>query len=85
VLLAESQSALGRFDQAIHLYLNGIEWSPLAEEFYQRLLECYLRIGDFSKGVSCYLKCRDALERNLDTVPSARTEQLYLELRKKAG
>jgi len=67
---------LGRLDQATHLYRAALEHDNLAEELYQRLIECHLVRGEQAQAHDALRRCREMLSMVLGLRPSARTEAL---------
>lgn len=75
--LARAWEELGKCEKAATLYLRGIEVDRLTEEFYQGLMECYIRQGRLADALSIYDACRRALEQGLGVSPSPRTMELH--------
>jgi LuxR family maltose regulon positive regulatory protein len=75
-LLGQRLERTGRQDEAIHLYRAALEQDNLAEELYQRLIECHLARGEQSQALGAYRRCRELLSIVLGLRPSARTEAL---------
>ncbi|MGE5337239.1 MAG: AfsR/SARP family transcriptional regulator, partial [Gemmatimonadota bacterium] len=75
-LLGRRLEQHGRQDQAIDLYRAALEQDNLAEELYQRLIECHLTRGEQSQALGAYRRCRELLSVVLGLRPSARTEAL---------
>jgi DNA-binding SARP family transcriptional activator len=75
-LLGHRLERIGRQDEAIHLYRAALEQDNLAEELYQRLIECHLVRGEPSQALAAYRRCRELLSIVLGLRPSARTEAL---------
>jgi DNA-binding SARP family transcriptional activator len=65
-----------RHDGAIALYRAALEQDNLAEELYQRLIECHLARGEPAQALNAYRRCRELLSIVLGLRPSARTEAL---------
>jgi len=63
--------------QAVEYYHKGIELEPMAEEFYYRLMQCYVKHDRKSEAVSVYLRCAKVLESTLCVSPSKKTRELY--------
>jgi ATP/maltotriose-dependent transcriptional regulator MalT/DNA-binding SARP family transcriptional activator len=63
-------------EQAIQLYLRGLDVDPLAEAFYQDLMTCYHQMGRIAEGLSVYQRCRETLLALLGTEPSPGTESI---------
>jgi len=66
----------GRHEAAIALYHAALEQDNLAEELYQRLIECHLVCGEHARALNAYRRCRELLSIVLGLKPSARTEAL---------
>ncbi len=75
-MLGQRLERLGRQDEAIHLYRAALEQDNLAEELYQRLIECHLARGEHAQALGAYRRCRELLSIVLGLRPSARTEAL---------
>lgn len=63
-------------EDAIALYLRGLEVDELAEALYQDLMTCYQKMGRITEGLSIYERCRETFLAVLGTKPSLRTENL---------
>ncbi|HUP07597.1 MAG TPA: bacterial transcriptional activator domain-containing protein [Caldimonas sp.] len=66
----------GRHESAIALYRAALEQDNLAEELYQRLIECHVASGEPAQALNAYRRCRELLSIVLGLKPSARTEAL---------
>lgn len=66
-----------RWETAVEYYMKGIDTDELAEEFYQRLMICYSRLGINAEAVRTYHRCRSILRDKLGIGPSGRTEAVY--------
>jgi len=75
-LLGQRLERRGRHDEAIALYRAALEQDNLAEELYQRLMECHLARGEQAQALNAYRRCRELLSIVLGLKPSARTEAL---------
>jgi DNA-binding SARP family transcriptional activator len=75
-LLGQRLERRGRADEAIALYRAALEQDNLAEELYQRLMECHLTRGEQAQALNAYRRCRELLSIVLGLKPSARTEAL---------
>jgi DNA-binding SARP family transcriptional activator len=73
--------AAGEWERAIVCFRKGLETEELAEEFYQHLIFCHLKLGQRVQAESVYRRCRTVLSHALGLAPSARTEELYASLR----
>jgi DNA-binding SARP family transcriptional activator/Flp pilus assembly protein TadD len=75
-LLGQRLERRGHPDEAIALYRAALEQDNLAEELYQRLMECHLSRGEHAQALNAYRRCRELLSIVLGLKPSARTEAL---------
>ncbi len=69
--------AAGQWKKAVEYYLKGLDTDDLAEEFYQRLMVCYQKLGNNAEAVRTYSHCRSLLRAHLGIEPSAGTEAIY--------
>ncbi len=67
----------GAYAKAVAVYERGLDVDDLAEEFYQRLMACYQRMGRRSEAVRAYERCRKTLQAALGVQPGSATEALY--------
>ena len=81
VALGDELEKEDRWDDACASYRAALDVDDLAEEFYQRLMICYRRLGDKRAAISTYTRMCDTLKARLDAKPSARTEALYRQVR----
>jgi DNA-binding SARP family transcriptional activator len=68
--------ACGRLDEAVALYLRGLELEPLAESFCQGLMRCYRQLGRSEDAIGVYERFRTSLLATSGRRPSAATEAL---------
>jgi LuxR family maltose regulon positive regulatory protein len=73
----------GQWERAVEYYLKGLDIDNLAEEFYQRLMVCYGRLGNNADIVRTYHRCRSYLCDNLGIEPSSETEAIFSSLLQK--
>ncbi len=71
----------GRPDKAVEYYQKGLEVDDLAEEFYQRIMKCYQKMGKSSEALSIYKRCYRILSAVLGIEPSSETEAIYHSLK----
>jgi len=71
----------GRLDRAVECYQKGIEVDCLVEEFYERLMECYSRLGRKAEALSMYRRYEKALACHLEIEPSTRMKLRYQEIK----
>ena len=76
VLLGQRAERTGRLEAAIALYRSALEHDNLAEEIYQRLIECHIARGENAQALNAFRRCRELLSIVLGLRPSARTEAL---------
>jgi DNA-binding SARP family transcriptional activator len=53
---------------------------PCSEEAYQRLMQCYARLGQRGSALRWYQICERTLRQELEVAPSENTHKLYLEI-----
>ena len=68
-----------RFADSIDICLRGLELDPLNELLYRRLMNCYLKQGEFACVMGAYRRCREALSKGLSASVSSETERLYFD------
>lgn len=71
----------GCFDQAIELYLCGIEADSLVESFYQGLMRCYEKLDRRTEAASAYRRLRQTLSVTLGVQPSTESQRLFATVR----
>ena len=72
----------GECEQAIACFLKGLETDEHAEEFYQRLMQCHIKLGEHVQAESVYRRCCTVLKHSLGLTPSPRTEAILASIRK---
>ena len=70
-----------QFDKAAEYYRKGLEVNNLSEEFYQRLMKCYQKLGRRAEAVSLYKHCEKTLDTVLGIKPSQETVSIYRSLK----
>ncbi|MDA8105161.1 MAG: BTAD domain-containing putative transcriptional regulator [Nitrospiraceae bacterium] len=73
----------GDWDKAVECYRKTLEADAYAEEFYQRLMTCFLRFGRKAEALAVYNRCRNVLYQVFGIGPSPKTEDLYLSIKQK--
>jgi two-component SAPR family response regulator len=68
---------VGELNKAVNYYQRGLEVDDLAEEFYQRLMGCYQRMGRCAEAMAVYNRCQKVLSSVLGIQPSPKTKALY--------
>jgi DNA-binding SARP family transcriptional activator len=69
--------SLNQWEQAVSCYQKGLEIDDLAEEFYKRLMICYLNLGLRSEVFNVYRRCSKILAASLGIDPSPETKSIY--------
>lgn len=69
------------WDQAITLYLQGLEIDPLIEDFYRGLMIAYGELGRRAEALACFERCRALLAKTFGIEPRAETRALAASLR----
>lgn len=67
----------GGHQQALDLYVRGIETDDLVEPFYRGLMRCYVRLGRTAEAASTFRRLRQTLSITLGTRPSPESELLF--------
>lgn len=67
----------GKYDKAVYWYQKGLEIDMFAEQFYQRLMYCYEKLGRVSDAIEIYRQCFRILTTNLKVEPSKKTKEIY--------
>jgi LuxR family transcriptional regulator, maltose regulon positive regulatory protein len=67
----------GNRKKAVEYYLKGLDTDDLIEEFYQRLMICYLKLGRRSEAAAIYRRCSKTLMAVPGIEPSPETEKIY--------
>ena len=80
--LADHYEQKGRWKTAAEVYQKGIEADKLREEFYQRLMLCYQKMGQQAEAIAVYNRCRAELSYGLGVAPSSVTESIIAGIRK---
>ena len=79
-LLGRNLEKTGEHDKAVVRYLQALEVDPIVEEFYQRLMIYYQRLGLKSDAMSVYKRCQKNFRNILNVEPSAQTKAIYKNL-----
>lgn len=69
-----------RGDDAIALYLRGLDADSLSESMYQGLMRCHRARGQHAEALSLYWRLRQTLSLSLGIAPSSETEVLFHEI-----
>lgn len=67
----------GEFNKAIDSFQRGIEVDLYAEEFYQRLMTCYQRLGRRAEAIAVYSNLKKVLSTTMGLEPSPETGGIY--------
>lgn len=71
----------GKLDIAVQLYQKGVDTDDLAEELYQGLMRCHMKLDRRAEAMSVYRRLRQTLSVTLGIQPSAQSEQLFKTLK----
>lgn len=75
------QEDAGKLDAAVLLYQKGIDTDDLAEELYQGLMRCQMKLDRRAEALAAYRRLRQTLSVTLGIQPSLQSEQLFKALR----
>jgi DNA-binding SARP family transcriptional activator len=81
--VAHQLETAGRHEEAIDLYLRGIDADDLIEPFYQGLMRSYQLLGRCTEAASAYRRMRQALSVTLGVQPGLESQRLFEELRQR--
>jgi len=70
------------WEQAAAHYSKALETDDLVEEFYQRLMVCYDRLGHRAEALKTYQRCAAVLHASFGVIPSAVTRSLQEKISK---
>jgi ATP/maltotriose-dependent transcriptional regulator MalT/DNA-binding SARP family transcriptional activator len=73
IFLGRNLEKIGEREKAVLHYHKALEIDPLMEEFYQRLMICYNRMGRNADAVRVFKRCENNLQRLLKVEPSVHT------------
>ena len=65
------------WQHASECYLQGLEIDIVAEQFYQRLMHCYIEMDRAGDAVKIYRQCFRVFNSNLGVEPSMKTKALF--------
>jgi two-component SAPR family response regulator len=71
----------GKLDKAVECYQKGLEVDDLTEEFYQRIMKCYQKMGKRAEALTVYKRCYQMLSSVLGIEPSPETEGIMRSLK----
>ena len=72
--------ATGQWERAAAYYRRSLDVDDLAEETYQRLMQCLQHMGRKTDALSVYDRCRHTLHAAFDLEPSSETRAIYRSL-----
>ncbi len=75
--LAAHWEQAGEYEKAINRYQSALRVDDLTEEFYQRLMVCYHRLGRKTEAIKTYRRCCAVLKANMGVDPSDKTTAIY--------
>lgn len=70
----------GNWERAAETYHKAIDIHNLAEEYYQRLMLAYGKLGRPSEATAVYRRCRETLQAGLGRAPSGDTDAIHQQL-----
>lgn len=70
----------GQWTQLVTYYQQAIDIDDMAEEFYQRLMRAYRKLGKRADALSVYKRCQRVLHATLGATPSPETEAIRTSL-----
>ncbi len=79
---ARRLGAAGHREQAVTLFLQGLEIDPLIEDFYRGLMTAYGELGRQAEALAAFERCRTLLARTLGVEPGVETRTLAERLRR---
>ncbi len=71
-----------RLDEVLPLLRRGLEVDSLREDFHRQLMRAYALDGRSEEALAQYRRCVRLLKRELKTVPTPETEELFRTIRK---
>ncbi len=74
--LADLLIAKKEYQEALALYNKSLLIAPVQEEFHQGLIRLYLLMGERTKALEQYERCREVLKREMRISPGAETQEL---------
>ena len=75
--LCQHYERTGQWERAIAYCQKALETDDLSEEFYQRLMRCYQRIGRSADAIAVYNRCCKTLAGVMGVEPSPETMKIY--------
>ena len=75
--LAYHWEQAGEYEKAADHYQSSLRVDDLTEEFYQRLMLCYKKLGRKTEAIKTYLRCCAVLKANMGVKPSDETTAIY--------
>jgi DNA-binding SARP family transcriptional activator len=72
---------LGRYEEAVLAYHQGLEVNPLADEYYCQLMRCLIALDRRAEAALLYRRYCNLLEDDLGLQPAPQIRSLYLSLR----
>ena len=79
--MAERFMEQGACEQALVTNQKGLEIEPLAESFYQGIMQCQISLGRIAEALSTYEHYRNITENTLGIAPSPEIATLAASLR----
>jgi DNA-binding SARP family transcriptional activator len=75
--LASHWEQARKYEKATDCYQSALRVDDLTEEFYQRLMFCYKKLGRKAEAIKTYRRCCSVLKANMGVEPSGETTAIY--------
>lgn len=75
----------GDWSEALAAYRRALEFEPLEEGIYRRLMHAHIARGEHAQALEVFRRCRELLSIVLGVAPSAATQALAARARARAG
>jgi DNA-binding SARP family transcriptional activator len=70
----------GQWERAVEYYERALDVDDLAEELYQHLMTCHIKLGQWTEAIRVYHRCKKALSSSMGIEPSPKTQAIYRNL-----
>lgn len=71
-----------KYEQAIRVATQLVSIDPLKESAYQAFILSHTQLGNYSRAIKWYQRCKKILKDELDIEPSSKTKKLYQAVKK---
>jgi DNA-binding SARP family transcriptional activator len=82
--IGDLEMRLGEAASALHWYARIFEDDPSNEIVFQKMLKCYIQLGDRTEALRQYERFRKRLSTDLELQPGTQTEALVRDIRESA-